>query len=117
MSSNIRVHRICQYCNAVFVAKTTVTKYCSDACAKKAYKQRKKEEKLEASNRETENIVQAPLRALKEKEYLNLDDVCELLNISRTTLFRIRKKGDLQFIKLGGRPVISKKNIENFFNY
>ena len=30
MSSNIRISKVCQHCNRVFTAKTTVTKFCSD---------------------------------------------------------------------------------------
>ena len=50
MSSNIRVQRICQFCGKEFTARTTVTKYCSDVCAKRAYKARKRTEKVEISN-------------------------------------------------------------------
>ena len=47
MSSNIRNEKVCQQCGNEFVAKTTVTQYCSDICAKRAYKARKKKEKLQ----------------------------------------------------------------------
>jgi len=46
MSSNIRVPKICQLCGAEFIAKTTVTKFCGDNCAKRAYKKRKREQKV-----------------------------------------------------------------------
>uniref|UniRef100_UPI0028B10B01 hypothetical protein n=1 Tax=Sphingobacterium multivorum TaxID=28454 RepID=UPI0028B10B01 len=38
MSSNIKIKKICQQCGQEFIARTTVTKYCGDNCAKKAYK-------------------------------------------------------------------------------
>ena len=47
MSSNIRISKICQHCGQEFVAKTTVTKFCSDNCAKRNYKKRKREEKIQ----------------------------------------------------------------------
>jgi len=53
MSSNIEIERICQHCDKDFIAKTTVTKYCSDDCAKRAYKARKRAEKTEISIAET----------------------------------------------------------------
>jgi hypothetical protein len=46
MSSNIRVQKICKHCNKLFEAKTTVTKFCSNACSKKAYKAKKRNEKI-----------------------------------------------------------------------
>ena len=39
MASNIKVQKICQQCGKEFTARTTVTRCCGDACAKKAYKE------------------------------------------------------------------------------
>ena len=47
MSSNLRIKKVCQFCYSEFIAKTTVTKYCSLKCAQRAYKHRVKEKKLE----------------------------------------------------------------------
>ncbi len=49
MSSNIRLPKICQFCGVDFIAKTTVTKYCGDNCAQRAYKKPKREEKIKSS--------------------------------------------------------------------
>ena len=38
MSSNIFVQRICEECGNEFTARTTVTRFCGDRCAKRAYK-------------------------------------------------------------------------------
>lgn len=53
MSTNISVSRKCEFCGSIFVAKTTVTKYCSHKCNSKHYKQRIKEDKVSRSNEET----------------------------------------------------------------
>ena len=53
MRSKISVQRICEHCGDVFTAKTTVTRFCGDNCAKRAYKQRLKASKIEVSNKET----------------------------------------------------------------
>ncbi|WP_431218056.1 hypothetical protein ACQ86N_02235 [Puia sp. P3] len=50
MSSNIRLKRVCEHCGKVFTAKTTVTKFCSDECAKKNYKLRQKATAIAESN-------------------------------------------------------------------
>ena len=63
MSSNIEVLKICQHCEMEFTARTTVTKYCGDACAKRAYKARKRVEKVEQSNKETVQIKKQPIKA------------------------------------------------------
>ncbi|SDG82648.1 helix-turn-helix domain-containing protein [Psychroflexus sediminis] len=54
MSSKLKIKKTCQFCKSEFIAKTTVTKYCSHKCAQRAYKQRKKEEKVKAANENSE---------------------------------------------------------------
>tara|TARA_A100000171_G_scaffold566_2_gene790 strand:- start:3448 stop:3807 length:360 start_codon:yes stop_codon:yes gene_type:complete len=116
MSSNIRVKRICQNCGREFTAKTTVTKYCGDDCAKRAYKKRKKEEKITQSNTETAVIKTLPILEIQEKEFLSLDEAAKLLGVSRTTLYRMRKDGSLQFGKIGKKKVITRKSIDKLVN-
>lgn len=36
-----------------------------------------------------------------EKRYHTINDICQLLNISNTTLWRLRKKGEIPFMKAG----------------
>ena len=49
MSSNLYIPKTCKHCGNAFTARTTVTKYCGDTCAKKAYKARKRKEKVQAT--------------------------------------------------------------------
>ncbi|PJJ76468.1 hypothetical protein BXY57_2088 [Thermoflavifilum aggregans] len=68
MSSNIRLQKTCQYCGNRFTAKTTVTQFCSDTCVKRAYKPRKRNEKIEvAIKEETEKALYNP--AIAQQEY------------------------------------------------
>ena len=67
MSSNIQVQRICQHCGKEFTARTTVTQYCGDNCAKRAYKAKQRAAKVESSNRETQAIKTRPIEELKSK--------------------------------------------------
>jgi excisionase family DNA binding protein len=55
MSSNLKIKKVCQFCKSKFIAKTTVTKYCCHKCAQRAYKRKKKEEKIKAATDEFEN--------------------------------------------------------------
>jgi predicted transcriptional regulator len=95
MSSNIRIQRICQYCNNEFTAKTTVTKFCSDNCAKRAYKERKKQERIKASNKETKKNVILPIEQLKAKEFLTVQEVSKLLNCSIRTVYYHFENGNI----------------------
>ncbi|MCB0553027.1 MAG: helix-turn-helix domain-containing protein [Phaeodactylibacter sp.] len=116
MSSNIRITRICQHCGEAFIAKTTVTQYCGDRCAKRAYKARKKAEKIEASNEETQRKIEQPIIELQAKEFLTVKEACQLLGISRTTLWRTIKQGRLKTAKIGTRIIIRKQDLQDLFN-
>lgn len=115
MSSNIRIQRCCQFCGALFTAKTTVTKFCTDTCAKKAYKERIKQEKIDKSNNET--LVEKTFSpTLQQKDFLNIKEASLLLGASRWTIYRIIADGKLKAAKIGSRTIIKRIEIEKLFN-
>jgi excisionase family DNA binding protein len=116
MSSNIRINRICQFCNSEFIAKTTVTKFCGDPCAKRAYKARKRAEKIEDAKEETKQTIQQPIIQIQAKEFLTVAEVSQILNLSRTTIWRLIKKERLKVSKLGKRIIIRKSDIIQLLN-
>jgi excisionase family DNA binding protein len=115
MSSNIRIERICQHCGNDFIAKTTVTQYCSDNCAKRAYKARQKKAKIQTSNEETKAIRLKPIIELKAKEFLNISETCQLLGLSRWTVWRAIKAGELVAVKVGRRTIIKRVDLDQLF--
>ncbi|MGV3657448.1 MAG: helix-turn-helix transcriptional regulator [Chitinophagaceae bacterium] len=117
MSSNIRVSRICQYCQKEFEAKTTVTKTCSDYCAKRLYKQKQKASKIEASNTETQAVKLKPLEELKAKEFLTVKDLSKLLNCSTRTAYYLIEKGTIKAVNLAQRKTLVKRSeIDKLFS-
>ncbi len=112
MSSNIRIQRVCQYCNKEFTARTTTTRYCSGNCSKKAYKARKRAEKVKKSNTETHKIKTEPIEILKTKEFLSIKEVCSLIGISRRTIYRMFDKNELNKIKIGTRTIIKRSELD-----
>ncbi len=120
MSSNIRITKVCQFCHKEFVAKKTTTKHCSDACSKKAYKARKRIEKIQASIlKPTEYIKQIKekdeLNPIKEREFLNIEQAALLLGASKMTIYRLLKKGTLRYHKIGRRTIIIRQDIDKLF--
>ncbi|WP_162415601.1 helix-turn-helix transcriptional regulator [Cyclobacterium roseum] len=103
MSSKIYIQRICEHCNREFTARTTVTKYCSNDCAKRAYKARKRAEKVQKSNTETERIISQPIQDLKAKEFLTVKEVSKLLGCSIRTTYRLIDTGKLKSVNLSER--------------
>ena len=117
MSSNIKVQRICQFCNSEFTARTTVTKYCSGNCGKKANKALKRSEKITASNNETKRILRQPIEILKAKEFLTVQEVSQLLNCSKRTAYYYIENGTIKAVNLGQRMTrVKRSEIDNLFN-
>ncbi|MBO9703194.1 MAG: helix-turn-helix domain-containing protein [Sporocytophaga sp.] len=116
MSSNIRITRICQNCNKEFIAKTTVTQCCSDNCAKKLYKQKKKEEKVALSNKETSSTIVKPILEIHAKDFLSIKEASSLIGASRWTISSLIKQGKLKSGKFGKRVIIRRSDIDNYFN-
>lgn len=116
MSSNIRLTRICEQCGESFIAKTTVTRFCGDRCAKRAYKVRKRAEKIAESDEQTQSVIRQPILEVQAKEFLTIKETCQVLGISRTTLWRTIKDGRLKTGKFGRRVIIRKIDLEALFN-
>lgn len=124
MSTNIRVEKICQYCKKTFVAKTLITKYCSSKCNSRDYKLRKKYEKLTGSlgeNQDPSKTLPTPtatyLNTLHEKPFLTVGDVSKLLGISKATIYRLIKDGELKAVSFSERTTrIKRSEIDKLFN-
>lgn len=117
MSSNLHLQRICQHCGNEFTARTTVTQYCGDNCAKRAYKARQKAAKIETSNRQTLAVKQKPIIDIKAKEFLTIRDTATLLNCSRQTVYNLISKGTLKAVNLSERKTLIKRSgIDQLFD-
>lgn len=116
MSSNIEIERICQHCNKDFIAKTTVTRYCSDDCAKKAYKARKRAEKIGVSVAEIQQIRQKPIEDLKAREFLTVKNVAQLLNCSVRSVYCYIENGKIKATNIGQRLIrVKRSEIDKLF--
>ncbi|WP_083642404.1 helix-turn-helix domain-containing protein [Christiangramia flava] len=117
MSSKIEVQRICQYCKKEFTARTTVTKYCSHKCNQRAYKAKKRSEKVEKSISETRKKKKQPIEQLKAKEFLTVREVSELLNCSVRSVYNYIENGTISAVNLGQRMTrIKRSEIDRIFD-
>ncbi|MVZ62134.1 helix-turn-helix domain-containing protein [Sphingobacterium humi] len=114
MSSNIQVTRICQHCNKEFIAKTTVTKFCSEFCGKRNYKLRQKQAKIarsEAETQEVRNVKSLPTsKDLSNKEFLSVTEVGKLIGCSRQNVYKLINTGKLNASNLLERKTIIKRS-------
>lgn len=110
MSSTIQVQRICQYCDKEFTARTTVTKYCGDDCAKRAYKAKQRAAKIEASNSETKRIRSKPIEEIKANEFLSVTQVSKLIGCSRQNVYKLINTGKLRATNILQKKTIVKRS-------
>lgn len=116
MSSNIEIERICQHCNKDFIAKTTVTRYCSDDCAKRAYKARKRAEKIGVSVAEIQRIRQKPIEDLKAREFLTVMQVSKLIGCSKQNVYKLINTGKLKATNiLIKKTIVKRSEIDKLF--
>lgn len=117
MSSNIKVQRICLYCEQEFTARTTATKYCCHKCNQRAYKANRRAEKVKQSNIEATQIKNQPIEQLKAKEFLTVREVSHLLNCSVRSVYYYIKNDLITAVNLGQRMTrIKRSEIDNLFN-
>jgi excisionase family DNA binding protein len=114
MSSNIKLIRKCQYCGKQFIAKTTVTKNCSDNCAKRAYKQKLKERKIYASEIEVASNFYVKKNSLHEKPYLSVGEASTLFGVSEKTIRRMINSKIIPILRLNRRVVIISEEFKEF---
>jgi predicted DNA-binding transcriptional regulator AlpA len=120
MSSNMLLKKVCQHCGNVFTAKTTVTKFCSDDCAKKNYKLRKKQEAIFTSNNDTQKIILTEPKIKREKivtdeqELIDIKVLSAVTSIGERTLYRIVKDKEFPKIKIGRSLLFHKRTVIDY---
>lgn len=116
MSSNIEVRRICQHCSKEFTARTTVTKYCSSTCSKRAYKAMIRAGKVIVSNKETQRIKTQPIEELKAKEFLSVREVSKLIGCSRQNVYLLINAGKLKATNiLEKKTIVKRSDLDKLF--
>lgn len=117
MSSKISVSRQCQFCGNVFLARTTVTKFCNTQCASRGYKKRIKEEKIVQSNQLTILAIGDRDKVREEsKEVLTVRAAADLLDYGRSSIYDMIHSGILRARNFGQRKIrILKSDIFTIF--
>jgi excisionase family DNA binding protein len=111
----MQIVKVCQSCGREFIARTTVTACCSDPCAKKYYKEKKRREKIASANLKTEIqrkpelfVTEEQIRAIQAKELLDLKEAALLLNVSPLTLRRWVLSGKMVSVKMGKKHLFNR---------
>jgi len=116
MSSKIDISRVCESCGATFIAHTAVTRFCSHKCASRAYKLRKRQEKLIAVSIDTERkIKEKSIESIIKKPILTITETAVYIGVSRPTVYSYIKNQELKSIQLGGKRFIRRSDIDKLF--
>jgi excisionase family DNA binding protein len=117
MASKITLTRICRHCGKDFTARTTVTQFCGDSCAKQAYKLRVRAGKIEASEKETQRTRNRPIDELKAREFLSVTQVSKLIGCSRQNVYKLIRGGRLKATNLlRKKTIVRRSDIESLFH-
>ncbi|MEA5128320.1 MAG: helix-turn-helix domain-containing protein [Proteiniphilum sp.] len=124
MSSNLEIQRICEWCNKLFIARTTTTRYCSHSCNSKAYKNAKREERKKQfevtaigyqTMQEIEQVSEK-YETIKNKDFLTVSETAFLLSVGRTTIYRYLHSGTLSSFQTNGKTFIRRDDIDALFD-
>jgi len=111
----MKIEKKCIYCGGSFTAQTLSTKYCSPDCNKKHYKVRIKKGEFSTASFKGDSLKKIIFKkqtTLNIKQFLSIKDACELLGLSRSTLYRLIKDNKIYVTKIGSRIIIPKPEIE-----
>lgn len=109
-ASKFQIVRKCQVCSEEFMAKTIESWYCSPRCSKIAWKRRHDEEER---NKLLDKVVK---NIPKEQDYIKVTEAYALFGISRFTLYRLIRKGQISHINLGTNQIrVSKEELMKLY--
>ena len=103
MSSNIRIEKVCHYCGTKFIAKTMVTRYCSHACNRKAYKLEQRNIKISNVKHAIRNIGERQYQFINNPVYLTVRETSAILKCSTKMIYFLINTGRLKAINLSVR--------------
>ncbi|MBE7177986.1 MAG: helix-turn-helix domain-containing protein [Mucilaginibacter polytrichastri] len=116
MSSNIKIAKICEFCGNRFIAKTTVTRFCSHKCNSRNYKQKGREKKFAEAKQLLHRQISHQLEELRYFEFLSVKAAAKLLGSSTKIIYGMIRSGKLKATNLSIRKtVVSRVELDRLF--
>ena len=101
--SKLKIPKVCEQCHKPFEAKTITTRFCSNSCASKNGKERKKQEK---ELQEKEDIIEKyadKIAVLQHREFISVKEATVLFGIPKSTIHRFIKQNLIHSVNIGER--------------
>ena len=106
----MEVRRICQWCGKPFIAQKTTTRFCSPECAKRGYKHRIKERKMELRHAQE---MQELRQTLGQQDYFTFSQAARLMGVSRQYIYKLVKEDKLRASRISKKmSFIRRADIE-----
>ncbi len=116
MSSYIEVQKMCQNCGNEFTARTTVTRFCSKKCSAAMQKRKLRNEKIAASDEETQRIKNQPIEELQSRQFLTVTQVSKLIGCSRQNVYKLINAGRLRATNiLQNKTIVQRSDLDRLF--
>jgi len=105
-----RIQKECAVCGKMFIPKTVTSMYCSRKCGEVAYKRKV------AAKKKDEQLKNAAANVPDARQYISVSEAISIFGVSRSTLYRLIRLGQIPAINLGMRLVrIDRKELESNF--
>lgn len=111
----LSIKKVCEHCGTSFTARTTTTRFCSDFCAKRAYKRRKRLESAELTNSKSAQTLQENLEK-NIPEVMGPRLAAEYMSVHVSTIYRYLACGILKAAQLPGKTLIRKADLDMIFD-
>ena len=106
----MEVRRICQWCGKPFIAQKTTTRFCSPECAKRGYKHRIKERKMELRHAQEMHELR---QNLERQDYFTFSQAARLMGVSRQYIYKLVKEDKLRTSRISNKmSFIRRTDIE-----
>lgn len=106
----MEVRRICQWCGKPFIAQKTTTRFCSPECAKRGYKHRIKERKMELRHAQEMHELR---QNLERQDYFTFSQTARLMGVSRQYIYKLVKEDKLRASRISNKmSFIRRTDIE-----
>jgi excisionase family DNA binding protein len=109
VSSNLSLKKVCVFCGNIFIAKTTVTKFCGQKCRKSDRRHRNRELTVQSSIQQVKAVEAASKPNTLVAEFLTVSKAAKLLNISTRGIYHMIHSGRLKAIRLTERKTLVKR--------
>lgn len=100
MSSNLKITKTCEWCGKEFIARTTSTSYCSHRCSNLAYKERKRQKKLQDFHEEYARTKPGGTAEIEKQEFLTSIQLSRLLGMCRASIYNYISAGVIKTLRL-----------------